>query len=884
MRQENISCGLPLYLALGGLLVLNACSRDSLTNSSSRNIWAESFDAERCCSTEFPRQWTVEVTGVNSLAYADVGETGRGVRLVAGGKNEEVRLLKTLDARPFRGQRIVATIRTQLVAQGASGHAFFGISVSRPGHLPTAWDGVDNEATPLDGWQTTSALQDVADDATTVQFRLTARGEVDARFDNFAFTSSPAPHPVSRELTTEEIDRLTALATLVGYLRFFHPADQSAHANWRALEVAAVQRVLGAKGSVGVQDAFLWLLRTVAPTAVLCSDRMPCGPPADLRAPTPNTHLARWRHYGYRGGVYESFRDGIDDEKSIGIRLFRRVSIAELGKCHRATLKPTVRVPTGSPGVEFDITPQAGYQAVGRVTALLGDSANPLGTDLRPEVTVVTFGVAVHKHGIVELTSLVLECDGKEVSRLSVASGYISEGLGRDLYRIEDTSSSTGECIRIARLPDDQVNISSDVIDVAVGLNTRLRMPLVAWTDGHHTLPVQADVANQGSPYSFGDLAARVAGVIDVWITLQWFYPNFRDTNVDWKAQLPIALQGAARAVSAEEQETAIQRLIAALRDDHASLNRFGIYATLPLFFRKHDSDLIVSRVLPPYQKLVSSGSRVIAIDREPVHAALQRIAQTVSATDTYRDFAIATFIGFGHDGELVELRLRAPGSSTETDVILPRVDGTILPKLREEHAKNGSELSPGVYYIDLHTLDIDTWNGLLPRLEQAKGIVFDQRGYITSATFDVLAYLTSKVIESPTWQTPIVSANGPPTYSESSWIISPRLPRITAKAIFLADGRSASAAETVLQIVRDYKLALIVGEQTAGTNGNVTVHETIGRLTLRFTGMRVLSRSGTLIQGVGIAPDIVVHPTLAGLIAGKDEVLDEAVRIITDP
>src|SRR2546430_10856263 len=56
-------------------------------------------------------------------------------------------------------------------------------------------------------------------------------------------------------------------------------------------------------------------------------------------------------------------------------------------------------------------------------------------------------------------------------------------------------------------------------------------------------------------------------------------------------------------------------------------------------------------------------------------------------------------------------------------------------------------------------------------------------------------------------------------------------LGRARARAVFLVDGRSASAPETVLQFVRQYKLGLIVGETTGGTNGK------IGRASCRERG-----------------------------------------------
>jgi C-terminal processing protease CtpA/Prc len=50
----------------------------------------------------------------------------------------------------------------------------------------------------------------------------------------------------------------------------------------------------------------------------------------------------------------------------------------------------------------------------------------------------------------------------------------------------------------------------------------------------------------------------------------------------------------------------------------------------------------------------------------------------------------------------------------------------------------------------------------------------------------------------------------------------------------------------------------------------------------IRFSGMRVLLADGTALQGHGIAPDVPVQPTLEGVRAGRDELLEAAVSQAT--
>ncbi|MEL7149038.1 MAG: S41 family peptidase, partial [Bacteroidota bacterium] len=74
--------------------------------------------------------------------------------------------------------------------------------------------------------------------------------------------------------------------------------------------------------------------------------------------------------------------------------------------------------------------------------------------------------------------------------------------------------------------------------------------------------------------------------------------------------------------------------------------------------------------------------------------------------------------------------------------------------------------------------------------------------------------------------------------------------------------------------------LATIVGETTAGTNGNVNPFNLPGAINVRWTGMHVVKHDGSQLHGIGIQPDVNVSPTIEGIKAGRDEVLEKALEL----
>jgi len=74
----------------------------------------------------------------------------------------------------------------------------------------------------------------------------------------------------------------------------------------------------------------------------------------------------------------------------------------------------------------------------------------------------------------------------------------------------------------------------------------------------------------------------------------------------------------------------------------------------------------------------------------------------------------------------------------------------------------------------------------------------------------------------------------------------SPLTPYLSAKKVFLTNGRAISYSETIMAIVEQYRLGEIVGGPTAGTNGNTNSFPVPGGYQITWTGMKVLKHDGS--------------------------------------
>jgi hypothetical protein len=265
-------------------------------------------------------------------------------------------------------------------------------------------------------------------------------------------------------------------------------------------------------------------------------------------------------------------------------------------------------------------------------------------------------------------------------------------------------------------------------------------------------------------------------------------------------------------------------------------------------------------------------------MDGVPAIQAYEDMRTRVSAaTPSWAEIFIPFWLTLGPQGTLSTLRVRT-ASGHETDVVLPHLPrSTYGPLVREARRPSGSQLAAGVYYIDLQGLSAEDWQSVLPSLMHARAIILDARGVPTNTALTLLGHFIDHPVDSPTWQVPVLESG---SYQSSHWGICPASPRLAMPVIMLTDGRVTSYGETILQIVHDHQLATLVGEPSGGTNGNIAEAILPAGFIMHFTGMRVALSDGTAIQGRGITPDHVVHPTLQGVRAGRDEVLMAAVEL----
>ena len=246
-------------------------------------------------------------------------------------------------------------------------------------------------------------------------------------------------------------------------------------------------------------------------------------------------------------------------------------------------------------------------------------------------------------------------------------------------------------------------------------------------------------------------------------------------------------------------------------------------------------------------------------------HPAWKRVRSTVEALQRPR-------------GDTLVLTVRPyPDTATLEVAVTCDWNGSLAMDARP--AKTITELEKGIWYVGMTWAQEKEFDAALPDLASAKGIAFDMRGHP-----DVGVAWFSHVTKRP-----CAARSG----SYRGWTAGRddlrtgrRMEPSTEGAVprrnrFPHNGGAISYAESTMGIVENYKLGEILGETTAGTNGNVNPFTLPGGYNITWTGMKVLKQDGSRHHGVGIRPTIPVSRTQAGVAAGRDEILERGVAVL---
>ena len=280
----------------------------------------------------------------------------------------------------------------------------------------------------------------------------------------------------------------------------------------------------------------------------------------------------------------------------------------------------------------------------------------------------------------------------------------------------------------------------------------------------------------------------------------------------------------------------------------------------------------------------VSIGDVVLAVDGHAAESRLAALSRYISASTPqalHRD-AVNRLLR-GPDGSRARIRLLKQ-DGTEREIALER-RREFLPRSWEPVTGPAVRvLADNIGYIDLRVLQPHEVDTAFDQVKDTAAIIFDMRGYPNNTRLAIAAKLTDRArIEAATISIPIAFEPGTQTVQSIRSIIelTPTSTPYRGRTVMLIDDRAQSQSEATAQTLKAVNGTFLVGSATTGANGEGSNFSVQGGIEIGMTATAVSKLDGTQLQRIGVTPDIEVHPTIAGIRAGRDEVLERAVAYL---
>ena len=386
----------------------------------------------------------------------------------------------------------------------------------------------------------------------------------------------------------------------------------------------------------------------------------------------------------------------------------------------------------------------------------------------------------------------------------------------------------------------------------------------------------------------YPDAGFRLLALFRFWNIIEYWAP-YRDViGEDWDSVLRQSIPKVALAKDRPGYELAMMEVIARVNDTHSNLwTSLQVRpplgrCKLPVKVRFLGSDAVVAGYTDEAAGKATGllpGDVITAMDNTPVAKLVQAWRPYYAASNEparLRDIAQEL-----HRGPCGGASLRIRRANSELDVQATRTPEVRSLKTHDRAGDTFQMLSGGIAYLKLSTIK----QADIPRHMEAaagtKGLVIDIRNYPSEfVVFALGQYLVERPTNFVRFTLPDLSNPGAFYWSQGA-TLRPGKMHYAGKVIILIDEISQSQAEYTALAFRSSERARIIGSTTAGADGNISSFNMPGGLGSVISGIGIFHPDKRPTQRVGIIPDIEVIPTIEGMRAGRDEVLEAAIREI---
>lgn len=698
-----------------------------------------------------------------------------------------------------------------------------------------------------------------------------------------------------------ELQKLEDFAKLYGTIRYFHPSDEASRIDWKKLSIYGVREILNTNTE---QEFYSKLNEIFTPIASSISFNG-----TNYEWDSVALYPVYWVHYGLGidneyPGKFQSYRynktKSIFHSKSAALFVPYQINTGK-------TLKLSYYAKSESEGKSFGLL--KAFDTNHKVIQSAIETNNPIkGNDWEYRELIINDIKAVN-HILIGLFAEGNDGSFKNVKLLIKKEDEIWEEINlptfteddwstepKGNYLIREKSSITlkniieSEQLKKTTIdsllnPFVQLKLSNDVV---------VKIPTIVYADEYRTLPVAdsnrlQDIIKQINKIDTNEFNRTVSlsNAIIIWNVFRHFYVYQDELNLKWDVLLRNLLKDAYQADTKEKHLLVLEKFSGNFKDGHIRISQENltlkfddIYCT-PLNFDFVEGKLIVRNYKNNFNGVIKKGTVINKINDIPTQIFIDSISNYISGSKQYKKVKLLRRINEGAKDSVLRIK------TAENNEI--EISRTVSFKENEDFFKNNfhekcKEITESIFYVNLSKLDEHEIDSLIPIINRYKGLIIDNRGYPKDRRHRIFSYFSA--VDTTKWlaTTKILNPNYfniKQTFNGYQLNKNKFDTKLKTKNVLLMNGNTISNAELFGQLFKHYNLATIIGQPTAGANGDMNSIKLLGGFRVLFTGLKVKNPDGSLFHSIGIPPDIEVNESINDILYNKDVFIDEAVKYL---
>ncbi len=378
----------------------------------------------------------------------------------------------------------------------------------------------------------------------------------------------------------------------------------------------------------------------------------------------------------------------------------------------------------------------------------------------------------------------------------------------------------------------------------------------------------------------------RLLSLARYWNIVEYFFPYKYLMDENWDNVLTDMIPKFLNSKNASEYQLYMLETVVKLDDTHANFysNEIGDFfgkKTIPVQLSILEDSVIISGYVNDSLAKISNlliGDIIKSVDGKDIMELVKINDKYLNGSNKsvkYKDLQFKISSGTSDSVKLEIVR-----GNEHLNKTVGRYSWEIINlknKISEEKFKI---ISNNIGYINMAYLEETDVKNMMKALENTDALIIDLRNYPNFMPFNLAKYFVTKERSFAIIIKPDLAYPGKFIQNKPKIISSNKKNFYKNRVALLVNNETLSAAEYSTMLLQSGDNVVTVGNQTAGADGDIATIQFMGFGTY-MTSIGVFYPDKSITQRVGVKVDVNVVPTIEGLQAERDEILNKAIEVL---